>query len=125
TAEKWYEKVKDGPAFTFMGDLDAKQRVVNNAKVAVGGRYGTLTFTSSVSGKSSDSPAFLGQIPEIGKLKFDSDFTIQAGHLKREWNNTIATLEWDAIPAKHLPNAESLAQTPPALQEFVVSRRAP
>jgi len=104
-------KDKDRRFFHFMGELDAEQKAVYKANLFAGGRYGTQTFTSSVNGKSIDSPAFLG-MPDIGTLKFDGNFTIEAGKVELTGDKIISKLEWDAIAAKHLPGAETLAAVP-------------
>jgi hypothetical protein len=118
--------VKDGPFFHFMGDLDAEQKVVYKANLFAGGRYGTQTFTSSVNGKSSDSPAFMVGMPDIGTLKFDGKFTIEAGKVELTQGKIVSKLEWDAIPAKHLPGAETLAAAPDSnTEKDLVTQIAP
>jgi len=111
------EVKKGGPVFSFSGELDAELKKVSRTSLSVEGPYGTETVTD-VAGKATYEGQSLGILPDIDTLKLDGQFAIQAGKVVRDQGKIHSQLEWDDIPAKHLPGADTLAAAPQSNWQF-------
>jgi hypothetical protein len=116
------EVKKDGPYFSLDGKMDAELKEITRAELNVAGNYGTRKFTSL--GKTSESgEGIAGSLPDIGTLKLDTKFTIKSGKVVRDQGKIHSQLEWDDIPAKHLPEADTLAVAPQPNWQFAGAAR--
>jgi len=119
------EAKKDGPIFSFSGRLDVEDKTVDRVSLnAFAGRYGTVKITNDQGKTSEEIAGLIGAgAPDIDTLKLDAKLTIKSGKVDLSRGKITAKLEWDDIPAKHLPEADTLAAAPQPNWQFAEAAR--